>query len=203
MNILFFDTETTGFYNFKLPPTHEAQPRIVQLAAHLCDDAQRTIASFSFILGGENDVIEIPDRVVAIHGITTAHAVQFGMGASAVLSSFFHLYERADLIVAHNISFDKPVIESEAARCYGHEKPLSKPAFCTMKEATAIVNLPPTERMLAAGLNKPKVPKLEECYRHFFGEEMQGAHDAMVDVLACTRVFFHLRELTKEEQAAA
>jgi hypothetical protein len=32
---------------------------------------------------------------------------------------------------------------------------------------------------------------------------MQGAHDAMVDVLACKRVFFHLRELKKEEQAAA
>ena len=202
MSILFFDTETTGFYNFKLPPTHEAQPRIVQLAAQLCDDGQRVIASFSFILCGVGSVIEIPDRAAEIHGITTAHAIQFGMGASVVLNSFFHLYQRADLIIAHNIAFDKPVIESEAVRHYGHEKLLSKPAFCTMKEATAIVNLPPTERMLAAGFKKPKAPKLEECIRHFFGEEMQGAHDAMVDVIACKRVFFHLRELQKEQAAA-
>lgn len=199
MNILFFDTETTGFYNFKLPPTHDAQPHIVQLAAQLCDDNQKTIASFSFIL---NPSVDIPEKASAVHGISTEHAAQFGMEASAVLAAFFHLDRSADLIVAHNIDFDRPVIESVAARHYGHEKLLTAPTFCTMKEATSIVNLPPTERMRAAGFNKPKPPKLEECIRHFFCEEMQGAHDAMVDVLACKRVFFHLRGLQKEQAAA-
>lgn len=57
------------------------------------------------------------------------------------------------------------------------------------------MNLPPTERMRAAGFNKPKPPKLEECIRHFFNEDLDGAHDAMIDVAACRRVYFHLKTL--------
>jgi len=52
--------------------------------------------------------------------------------------------------------------------------------------------------MLAAGFTKPKPPKLEECIRHFFNEELDGAHDAMVDVRACRRVYFHLQTMGAE-----
>ena len=75
--------------------------------------------------------------------------------------------------------------------------PLRKSLFCTMEAATPIVNLPPTERMVAAGITKPKPPKLEECIRHFFDESLEGAHDALIDVRACSRVFFHLKTLEK------
>ena len=37
-----------------------------------------------------------------------------------------------------------------------------------------------------------KWPKLEECVRHFFGETLVGAHDALTDVRATARVFYHL-----------
>jgi hypothetical protein len=37
-----------------------------------------------------------------------------------------------------------------------------------------------------------KWPKLQEAYKHFFGEEFASAHDAMADLRACRRVFFHL-----------
>lgn len=53
-------------------------------------------------------------------------------------------------------------------------------------------------RMLAAGISKPKAPKLAECVKHFFGEDLAGAHDALVDVRACARVFFRLRDLQKK-----
>ena len=66
-----------------------------------------------------------------------------------------------------------------------------------MTSAAPIVNLPPTDRMRAAGRTGPKSPKLSECVQHFFSEEMIGAHDAMVDVRACARVFFHLKSLQK------
>ena len=193
--ILFFDTETTGFFKDRQPVDHPSQPYIVQLAAQLCDDEGATVAGINLIIDPGVGTVRIPEQASAVHGITEEKAAQFGVSPEAALGMFTHLYQRADLIVAHNIKFDKGVTEAAIARHYGRVMPLRKPLFCTMEAATPILNLPPTERMLAAGFDKPKPPKLEECIRHFFNEDLDGAHDAMVDVTACRRVFFHLKTL--------
>ena len=194
--ILFWDTETTGFFDDKLPVDHEAQPYIVQLAAQLCEDDGVPIAGFSLIVDpGISNGIVIPEKAAAVHGITNERAVQLGCSAEFALSAFTHLYQRADLLCAHNAKFDKGITEVAIARHYGKTMPLRKPIFCTMEAATPIINLPPTERMIAVGINKPKAPKLEECIRHFFGEELSGAHDAMIDLAACRRVYLHLQSL--------
>ncbi|HMI55183.1 MAG TPA: 3'-5' exonuclease [Gemmatimonadaceae bacterium] len=194
--ILFFDTETTGFFDDRLPIDHEAQPYIVQLAAQLCEADGSPVAGFCFVVDpGISNGVRIPERAAAVHGITEDKAVQFGMSAEFALSAFTHLYQRADLICAHNIKFDKGVIEVAIARHYGKTMPLRKPLFCTMEAASPIIKLPPTDKMRAAGFDKPKPPKLEECIRHFFNEELDGAHDAMVDLTACRRVYLHLKSI--------
>lgn len=193
--ILFFDTETTGFVQDRLPVDHPDQPYVVQLAAELTEDDGEPVAGFSFIIDPGIGEITIPTKASDVHGITDERAVALGVSAEFALGAFTHLYQRADLAVAHNIKFDRAVIETAIARHYRKIMPLRKPLFCTMDAATPIVNLPPTERMLAAGFNKPKPPKLEECIRHFFDESLEGAHDALIDVRACSRVFFHLKTL--------
>jgi len=193
--VLFFDTETTGFFDDRLPVDHEAQPYLVQLAAMLCEDNGDVISSFSFIVSYPYPAMEIPEKAAAVHGITTEKAVQFGVSAEFALGAFAHLYTRANMVCAHNIKFDKGILEVASARHYGKTVPIKKPLFCTMEAAASVVNLPPTERMIAAGINKPKAPKLEECVKHFFGETLDGAHDAMVDVVACKRVYYHLKSL--------
>ncbi|MFG1399931.1 3'-5' exonuclease [Roseixanthobacter pseudopolyaromaticivorans] len=194
--ILFWDTETTGFFDDRLPVDHDAQPYIVQLAAQLCQDDGAPVSGFSLIVDpGISNGIFIPEKAAAVHGITNERAVQLGCSSQFALSAFTHLYQRADIICAHNAKFDKGVTEAAISRHYGRVMPLRKPVFCTMDAASPIINLPPTERMLAAGFTKPKPPKLEECIRHFFNEELEGAHDAMVDVNACRRVYFHLKTL--------
>lgn len=195
--ILFFDTETTGFFQDKLPVDDPAQPYIVQLAAQLCDDSGSPVSGFSFIVDPGVGEVNIPEHVSKIHGITEDRAVQFGVSAEFALNAFTHLYQRADLVVAHNIKFDRGVIEAAIYRHYKKVMPLRKPLFCTMLAASPITDLPPTERMIAAGFNKPKPPKLEECIRHFFAEDMIDAHDAMADVIACRRVYFHLKFLER------
>lgn len=190
--ILFFDTETTGFLDDRLPLDHEAQPYIVQLAAQLCQDDGEPVAGFCFIVAPG---VPIPERAAAVHGITDGKAAQFGVSAEFALSAFTHLYQRADLICAHNIKFDKGIVEVAIARHYGKTMPLRKPLFCTMEAASPVIKLPPTEKMRAAGFDKPKPPKLEECVRHFFNEELAGAHDAMIDLTACRRVYLHLKSL--------
>lgn len=194
--ILFFDTETTGFFQDRLPIDHPDQPYIVQLAAELANDHGEAVAGFSFIVDpGLSDGVVIPEQAASVHGITNERAIQFGVSAQFALSAFTHLYQRADVVCAHNIKFDRGVMEVAIYRHYGKVMPLRKTLFCTMEAACPIVNLPPTERMLAAGFNKPKPPKLEECIKHFFDEELDGAHDAMIDVRACRRVYYHLKTL--------
>jgi DNA polymerase-3 subunit epsilon len=195
--ILVFDTETTGFYDERSAPDAACQPYIVQLAAKLFHDDGRSVLEFCFIVepGISGHGLHIPEKASAVHGITDEVAVQFGMNAESALVAFTHLYQRADLIVAHNMKFDRAIIETAIARHYKRLMPLRKPLFCTMEAAAPVINLPPTERMVAAGMNKPKAPKLQECVKHFFGEEIDGAHDAMIDVDACARVYFHLQKL--------
>lgn len=198
MTVLFFDTETTGFYQDKLPVDHPEQPYIVQLAAQLCEDDGSPIAGFSFIVDPGIGTISIPARASDVHGITDEIAAQYGVSPESALSSFTHLYQRADLVCAHNIKFDRGVIEAAISRHYKRVMPLRKTLYCTMEAASPVINLPPTDRMRAAGITKPKPPKLEECIKHFFNEELDGAHDAMVDVIACRRVYLHLKTLQVE-----
>lgn len=194
--ILFFDTETTGFFQDRLPVDDPSQPYIVQLAAQLCEDDGDPVSEFSFIVDpGISEGVIIPAKAAEVHGITDERAVRFGVSSEFALSAFTHLYQRADIVCAHNMKFDKGVIEAAIARHYQRVMPLRKELFCTMEAAAPIINLPPTDRMREFGITKPKSPKLEECIRHFFNEDLEGAHDAMVDVIGCRRVYFHMKTL--------
>lgn len=68
-----------------------------------------------------------------------------------------------------------------------------RPAMCTMRLATPIVQLPATEAMKAKGMRfKYKNPSLTECHEYFFGTAFDGAHGAVADMKACAKVFFHM-----------
>lgn len=198
--LLFYDTETTGFINEGKPVDHPSQPYLVQLAALLVRPDGRVIAGMSLIV---DNGVEIPAAAAAVHGITTEAAASLGVSPATALSAFAHFYQRADLCVAHNMRFDKKVMEAAIARSYRRVKPLDKPSFCTMEAATPIINLPPTDRMKKAGFNKPKPPKLSECIKYFFDEALEGAHDALIDVAACKRVYFKIREIEDNGQDKA
>lgn len=190
--ILFFDTETTGFFDYGRPISDPSQPHIVSLAAELCDDAGAVESCFSFIVN-PGDQVSIPAAAAAVHGVTREKATRLGVSNRLALAAFAELYQRADLICSHNIKFDRDAIEALIFRVRGREEPLSRPLFCTVEAAAPIVNLPPTEKMLKAGYNKPKAPTLAECMSVLFGETLSDAHNAMVDVSACRRIYFELQ----------
>ncbi len=198
MNILFFDTETTGIYNFKAPASHPSQPHIVQLAAMLCNEQQEVLGSFNFIV---NPGVAIPEQATAVHGITTEKARDLGVSPRFALDAFEMLLRCAGITVAHNAKFDIGIINTAVARAEMTTCCPWPQSFCTMEAAAPIVAIPPTARMRAAGFNKPKPPRLEECIQHFFGEKLEGAHDAMTDVRACARVYFHLKQLRATKAA--
>ena len=191
MNYLFFDTETTGFARFNLPDNHHDQPHLVQVAAKLCDSDRKEISSISTLVelpGG----IKVPEGAYKVHGIDAEKANTYGIHYGTISDILSKMFFNANVIVAHNISFDQKVIQALFARLMRSNPFEGKDLECTMDRSLNIVNIPPTPKMVAAGRNGPKPPKLEECIRHFFNEDLEGAHDAMVDVNACQRVFYHL-----------
>lgn len=190
--ILFFDTETTGKADFKAAFSAKHQPNLVQIGACLCDEDGTERAVLDLII--KPDGWEIPADVSAIHGITQELAERCGVASIAALRVFAAMLSRADLIVAHNISFDVLVMSAAFYRLSLLHPQAAKEVeridkvnrFCTMGATTNILKLP--------GPYGFKWPKLTEAYRHFFNEDFEGAHNAMVDVRACARVYFELHK---------
>ncbi|HYD31057.1 MAG TPA: 3'-5' exonuclease [Azospirillaceae bacterium] len=143
----------------------------------------------------------IPPETSAIHGITNELALAVGVPHAYAASIFNAMCEQADVLVAHNLAYDLEVMEGLYRRLgKPHRLLLQDRRFCTKVWSTDIVGLPPTERMKAAGRHHFKAPTLTECMAFFFGEELQGAHNALVDARACGRVYFELMRLRRERE---
>ncbi|MDE7540166.1 3'-5' exonuclease [Gluconobacter sphaericus] len=165
----------------------------MQLAAVLTDEHGQEDACVNVIIRLEGWTV--PDVAAAIHGITTEKAARYGIREQVAAVLFYDLTCRADLLVAHNIKFDRQIVATMYARAKRSEWKLPEAQFCTMEAAAPLMNLPPTPRMRATGIIKPKAPKLEECIQHFYGETLEGAHVGLVDVRACARIYFEMKRM--------
>jgi len=130
----------------------------------------------------------IPVEASDIHGITTERALAEGADISEVLADFEQAVQRADWLVAHNASYDGPVIAAEFWRL-GKEPPFVPAAMlCTKDDGTVVTKIP---NQFNTGY---KWPRLDELHRFLLGEDFEGAHDALVDVEACARCFFAMKK---------
>lgn len=191
--ILIVDTETSGLPGRGMPLTHPRYPRIVELGMVLID-GDRERQSVNLIIKPEG--WEVPAEAAAIHGIDHALATRVGVPIRAAIATYAHLMRCADEVVGHNVRFDLDLIGAELLRL-GRDLVDYRPRAVvdTAEVATPVVRLPPTERMIAAGLgDRFKTPTLGECYRFLFNEELTGAHGAMIDCRACWRVLRELRD---------
>lgn len=189
---LVFDTETTGVVD-QAASAEDAgrQPEIVQFACLLIDDKGQEWASANLIVDPSGIV---PDAAARVHGLTTDICRVVGVSPMVVLHLYQQLAFRSTMLVAHNLEFDDTVMRAAYARC-GRRQPdrlAQLRRVCTKVAATPVLNLPPTEKMRAAGLDKPKPPTLAETYEHLFGQKLLNAHSAMDDTRACARIFLNL-----------
>jgi DNA polymerase-3 subunit epsilon len=195
-----YDTETTGLVRQNLPASHTDQPFLVQLGAILANDTGQELASVDLIV--RPDGWTIPKVASDIHGVTQERAEQCGVPLATALSAFTQLRANADEVVAYNITFDALVMEAAFARI-GRKPSNPGPTkrTCAMMMALPVLNLPPTERMLRAGFNKPKPPNLTETHQFLFGCGFDGTHSAVVDARAALRCFIELRRRENETKA--
>lgn len=192
MAYLIYDTETTGLPPKERNPPIEKRPHVLQFAAKLFDEDRNILQSINTLVKLPAGVEPHP-KAFEVHGIDAAKTLAFGLAPKTVFAMFLHMIERSHTQVAHNHFFDRQRMNEMAWRLNAPKLELSG-AVCTADGLTEYMNLPPTEKMKQYGFNGPKKPNLMECYTHFFNEEFSGAHDAMVDVDACARVFFEARD---------
>lgn len=192
--ILFLDVETSGLPLWREPSGDPRQPHLVEVAALLVDPQTREIIeTLHNIVQPEGWTI--PEDVVAIHGITTERALVEGEPEADTLNALLALHGQCEFRVAHNETFDARMVRIACKRFLGDEVAdawMEAPSDCTARATRPLVALP-----------RNKMPTLGEAYHHLFGERLEGAHSAMVDVRACMRIFFHLQDLVALAPAAA
>ena len=182
---LFFDTETTGIPNdYKAPCTNtDNWPRLIQLGWLLTDAAGRILSEGNHIV--RPDGFEIPKAASDVHGITTEFALENGKPLLDVIFAFGADLNQADCMVGHNLDYDLHIVGAEYVRLgYDSRIMFARPTLCTMQATIQFRNIP--------GRFGPKWPKLMELYTKLFGQEFDGAHDAMADIVATKDCFFEL-----------
>jgi DNA polymerase-3 subunit epsilon len=195
--ILFYDTETSGLPEWSLPSEDPSQPHITQLAAQLCDERNgNTVASMDVLIAPDGWII--PPELEVLTGITNERATAEGILIVDAMRTFIEMWRRATMRVGHNESFDARMVRIEMMRQLDHDDPFhddwkKAPAFCTQGKSTKIINLPPTEKMKAAGRKHAKSPNLGEAYQFFTGKLLDGAHNAAVDLMATKVVYYGIK----------
>lgn len=199
MNILFFDTETTGKPVSYTAQMHELNnwPRVIQLAWQIADENGTVISSAKTLIKPDGWIVPVEDFWIQ-HGYSTEKCDSEGLLMAEVLAAFVEniLTWDVQMIVAHNIQFDYNVLGAEMIR-YKKSTGRKLRQFCTMQFGTQLCRIP--------GKMGFKYPRLEELYRYLFKKGFDGAHDAENDVSACRECFFEIlqRGLFQLSQEAA
>lgn len=190
-----YDSETTGFPDWNTPSDGPKQPHLVELAGLLCDeDEDLTVQSkFSVIIKPDGWVI--PDAVAEIHDIDTEYAQAVGIPEKMALDLWWE-FARISTRIGHNLTFDDRIMRIATKRYRPGEEDTIKdwPKLDTAFKSAKLVNLPPTDKMLAAGRKTPKTPTLEELFTFLFPDRPKPTfHGAWDDARATRQAFIELR----------
>lgn len=205
-HFLFFDTETTGLpKNYKAPVSDtDNWPRVIQLAWQLYDEDGTLIDEFSELI--KPDGWEIPNKAYWLrqglsdevatkkgdfwdkYGYTQEKNEAEGVPILYALEKFGEAIRKADYLLAHNMSYDQPVMGAEFFRVNKITgKVITK--ICTKVTSTSYCKIP------NKGRGGYKWPTLTELHMKLFGVGFEGAHDALDDVKALKTCAFRLIEL--------
>ncbi len=186
MNILFFDTETTGLPRNGNAPVSDLNnwPRLIQIAWQVYNSNGDLLEEHEYVIKPVGFII--PSEASAVHKITTEKALKTGVDLLTILKVFRSSVKGCGLLVAHNYSYDYNIMGSELLR-KGLENCLKdKEHICTQETSTDFCKIPSTHGY--------KWPKLKELHNILFRESF-NEHNALDDVRATARCFWELSSL--------
>lgn len=175
MKVVVFDTETTDLLaNSVIAEKH--RPHIIEFYAMALaweDGAWAKVGELEFLAKPPFEISAETTRITGIKPEDLVGAPAYREKAQDVAD----FLSGADMVVAHNLSFDMEVTDTEQRRATG--APIDWPAnkLCTVEA---------TEHLKGYRLN------LSALHELLFGEPFAGAHRARVDVEALGRCFVEL-----------
>ena len=165
--ISIYDTETTGLHSSRLIE-EKHKPELIEFSAVKIDiDTKTRIKEYDFLV---KPVRPISAESVKITGITD-DMVKDCLPFANHVSEIRDALENCDAVLAHNLSFDMEMIDTEFERC-GMKLKWPDRKICTVEETICMKGY----RMSLSDLHK------ELC-----GMSFEGAHRAMQDVNALVR----------------
>lgn len=199
MKILVFDTETSGLpeHNASIQE-NERWPYILQISYILYDlSTNNAIIKDNFIKVA--DSVVITEESFNIHHISRDHLNNFGVHIIPALREFNEFVRISDVIIGHNVSFDKRMVFVECLRnnikqnftVFRGKNKIQKPEYCTMKNSKEFCNI---IRLNKTGREFVKNPSLTELYQKLFPDAIQpeNLHNSMVDTLITLRCYMKL-----------
>jgi DNA polymerase III epsilon subunit-like protein len=196
MNILTFDTETTGLPEkvYKNGKVITKMPYMLQISWILFNvEKNKVISSHDHIITLP-DNISIPESSIKFHNITHEIMEKSGEPITYVLRDFIRDLKDTDYIVGHNVSFDINMVKEEFSRngFINYFDVLSSKTitYCTMKEGEELCNILISD--VVSGKQRLKYPKLEELHHFLFKQPLMNLHNSYNDVLVCFRCFYKM-----------
>ncbi len=197
--VMIFDVETTGL----IPQNRETKslsemPHIIQISFVIFDtQSWSVVGSFDSYIRISPD-IDISDKITTLTGITREMCDK-GDTIQNTMRYFYEEYMKCDIIVAHNIEFDKEMVRIEMERIVydgynkvfnkEYEKSVEKVLYCTMKYGRNICKI----ELNGKNGTYYKNPKLVELYEILFGMTPKGLHSSLIDTYICMRCFVKMR----------
>jgi DNA polymerase III epsilon subunit-like protein len=199
MKILVFDTETTGLPEKKASIyEYKKWPYIIQISYIIYDFSLNDISIKDYYIKIDNDT-EISPESFSKHKITREILDNKGLNIIDVMNEFNNELKLCDIVVGHNVSFDKRMVFVECLRnkieqnftTFKDKKKIIKPEYCTMKNTKEFCNFIKFDSNNKSYL---KYPSLTELYTKLFPHNNipENLHNSLVDILITLRCYIKI-----------
>ncbi len=193
MKVIIFDVETTGLPERGATLENvDKYPYIVQFSWMVYDASQNRIDNVNDHIVKIPPEITIPIEASNVHGITNDKMRTEGKDINLILDIFTKDMLDSQVIVAHNLSFDKTIVQVEYLRnkrinWLGRHR---KMEYCTMKRSLNICNI--YKKNAYTGEMTKKYPKLMELHNYWFKTVPNNLHNSLIDIFVCFRCYHQM-----------
>lgn len=193
MKVLIFDVETTGLPERGASLKNLTKyPYIVQFSWMIYDASQNRVDDVNDHIVKIPEHITIPIEASNVHGISNDKMRSEGKDINLVLDIFTKDMLDSHVIVAHNLSFDKTIVQAEYLRnkrinWLGRHR---KMEYCTMKRSLNICNI--YKKNIYTGEKTKKYPKLMELHHYWFKTVPNNLHNSLIDIFVCFRCYHQM-----------